>query len=37
MTCTCDKPVPVEHAARKGAAVTICARCELPVPLKLGR
>ena len=36
-TCTCEKPVLVEQAARKGAAVTVCSRCDLPVPLKLGR
>jgi hypothetical protein len=34
-TCTCEKPIPVERATRKGAAQTECARCELPVPLRL--
>jgi hypothetical protein len=36
-SCECGTPVPVEHASRKGASVTVCARCGLPVPLKLGR
>jgi hypothetical protein len=35
--CTCAQPIPVERAARKGAAVTVCARCGRPVPLTLGR
>ena len=34
-TCTCEKPVPVERAERKGAATTECARCGLPVKLRL--
>jgi hypothetical protein len=34
-TCTCEKPLPVERAERKGVAVTVCARCGLPVALKL--
>jgi hypothetical protein len=34
-TCTCEKPVPVERAVRKGVAVTVCARCGLAVALKL--
>jgi hypothetical protein len=34
-TCTCDKPVPVERAVRKGAAQTECARCGRPIPLRL--
>jgi hypothetical protein len=37
MTCTCEKPVPVQRAERKGAASTECAKCGLPVPLRLGR
>lgn len=36
-TCSCATPQPVEHAERKGAAVTACARCGLPLPLRLGR
>ena len=36
-TCSCDVPQPVERAERKGAAVTACARCGLPLPLRLGR
>jgi hypothetical protein len=34
-TCTCEQPIPVERATRKGAALTECARCERPVPLRL--
>jgi len=33
--CTCVQPIPVERATRKGAAVTMCARCGKPVPLRL--
>jgi len=33
--CTCERPVPVERAVRKGAAQTECARCERPIPLRL--
>ena len=36
-TCTCAKPLPVQHAARKGAAQTVCARCGLPLALRLTR
>jgi hypothetical protein len=36
-SCTCEKPVPVERATRKGAARTECARCGLPVALRLTR
>jgi hypothetical protein len=35
--CTCPKPLPVERATRKGAAATECARCGLPVALRLGK
>ncbi len=35
MTCTCERPVPVERAERKGAARTHCARCGKPVPIRL--
>jgi hypothetical protein len=34
-TCRCGDPIPVQRAARKGAAVTICQRCGLRVPLRL--
>jgi hypothetical protein len=34
-TCGCADPIPVQRAARKGAAVTICQRCGLRVPLRL--
>lgn len=34
-TCECADPIPVQRAARKGAAVTICQRCGLRVPLRL--
>jgi hypothetical protein len=34
-TCACDDPIPVQHAKRKGAAVTICQRCGLRVRLRL--
>jgi hypothetical protein len=36
-TCACAKPIPVERATRKGAATTVCARCELPIAPKLSR
>jgi len=34
-TCECEKPIPVERAVRKGVASTECARCGLPVALRL--
>ena len=34
-TCDCTDPIPVQRGARKGAAVTICQRCGLRVPLRL--
>jgi len=34
-SCRCSDPIPVQRAARKGAAVTICQRCGLRVPLRL--
>jgi len=34
-TCECTDPIPVQRAERKGAAVTICQRCGLRVPLRL--
>ena len=36
-TCSCADPIPVQRAYRKGAAVTICHRCGLRVPLRLGK
>jgi hypothetical protein len=33
--CTCAEPIPVERAARKGAAVTVCVRCGKPAKLRL--
>jgi hypothetical protein len=36
-TCECQQPVPVQQATRKGAAVTLCARCGGAVPLRLNR
>jgi hypothetical protein len=36
-TCTCEKPLPVERAERKGAATTECARCGLLGKLRLSR
>jgi hypothetical protein len=36
-TCECVRPVPVQRATRKGAAVTVCARCGGAVPLRLDR
>jgi hypothetical protein len=34
-TCDCADPIPVQRAARKGAAVTICQRCGLRIRLRL--
>ena len=34
-TCTCETPIPVERAERKGAAVTVCMRCGLRIPARL--
>jgi hypothetical protein len=33
--CTCAKPLPVHIAERKGAAHSVCARCERPLKLTL--
>jgi hypothetical protein len=33
--CRCADPVPVERAERKGAAVVVCQRCGLRVPVRL--
>ncbi|HVU76360.1 MAG TPA: hypothetical protein VHC67_02170 [Gaiellaceae bacterium] len=35
--CTCEKPLPVHLAERKGAARSVCARCERPLRLRLRR
>jgi hypothetical protein len=35
MTCSCVTPIPVEQAERKGASMTVCARCSLRIPLRL--
>lgn len=34
-TCRCADPIPLQRARRKGAALTICQRCGLRVPLRL--
>jgi hypothetical protein len=34
-TCSCETPIPVERAERKGAAVTVCLRCGLSVAVRL--
>jgi hypothetical protein len=36
-SCTCDQPIPVERAERKGASWTECARCLLPLTVKLAK
>jgi len=33
--CSCPDPVPVARALRKGAAVTLCARCGRRVRVRL--
>ena len=33
--CLCERPLPSQRAERKGAAVTVCLRCGLRVPLRL--
>jgi hypothetical protein len=33
--CECEKPLPVHIAERKGAARSVCARCERPLRLTL--
>jgi hypothetical protein len=35
-TCTCAVPIPVVKAERKGAARTVCARCDRPVRIEFG-
>jgi len=36
-TCVCAKPQPTIRAERKGAARTVCARCEQPIKVGFGR
>jgi hypothetical protein len=33
--CECEKPLPVHLAERKGAARSVCARCERPLRIQL--
>jgi hypothetical protein len=33
-TCRCAVPVPVVKAERKGAARTVCGRCERPIRIE---
>ncbi|HEY7605050.1 MAG TPA: hypothetical protein VH760_12375 [Gaiellaceae bacterium] len=35
--CSCAIPLAVERAERHGAAMRICARCELPIAVSLRR
>ena len=35
--CNCAIPLAVERAERRGAAVRVCARCELPIPVRWSR
>jgi hypothetical protein len=35
-TCSCERPLPLERAERKGASRTSCERCGLPIRLRLG-
>jgi hypothetical protein len=35
-TCRCAVPVPVVKAERKGAARTVCARCDRPIRIEFG-
>jgi hypothetical protein len=35
-TCECATPLPVERAERKGAARLYCARCDRPLPVRMG-
>jgi hypothetical protein len=34
-SCSCDDPMPVQRAERKGAAVVVCLRCGLCVAPRL--
>ncbi len=33
--CSCTNPLPVQRASHKGAAETVCTRCEKPLRLTL--
>jgi hypothetical protein len=33
--CRCNDPLPVQRAERKGAAATVCMRCEQRIPPRL--
>jgi hypothetical protein len=35
--CSCAVPLAVERAERRGAAMRVCARCELPIAVSLRR
>jgi hypothetical protein len=35
--CSCAIPLAVERAERRGAAMRVCARCELPIAVSLRR
>ena len=34
--CRCAVPIPVVKAERKGAARTVCARCDRPIRIECG-
>jgi hypothetical protein len=36
-SCACERPLAQQQADYKGGGRTVCARCGLPVPLRLGR
>jgi hypothetical protein len=35
--CSCAIPLAVERAERRGAAMRVCTRCELPIAVSLKR
>jgi hypothetical protein len=35
--CSCAIPLAVERAERHGAAMRVCARCELPIAVSMRR
>jgi hypothetical protein len=35
--CSCAIPLAVERAERRGAAMRVCARCELPIAVSMKR
>jgi hypothetical protein len=37
LKCACGVPVPQTRASRKGAALTTCARCGLPIRIEFSR